>query len=200
MIAKNGIDYEAMGFVVYGECPEYKGMFNRKNMSKERNISFLPSYKIWSRLIQIDKGNANQRGNLCEEWKEFENFEKWYNDNFYQIVGETMELSDKFFDINNDTYSPDKCCFLPQTINRTVSRLGVSEFKIPNIEHESKKNTEYYKIRSNNTIIATSDSKEEIMEIREAILKTEFFYYAEKNKEVLPYYIYERMSNFRLEV
>ena len=189
-----------MGFVVYGKCPEYKGMCNRKNMSKERNVTFLPSYKIWMRLIQINKGNTNQRGNLCEEWKEFENFEKWYDDNFYQIDGEQMELSYKFFDMNNDTYSPDKCCFLPQTINKTVSKLGISEFVIPNIGCEARENSEYYKIRHKGIHAVTSDSKEEIMEIRKAMLNVEFLNYAENHKDTLPQYVYERMSNFRLEV
>ena len=200
MIAKNGIDYDAMGFVVYGECPEYKGMCSRKNMSKEKNVSFLPSYKIWSRLIQIDRGNSSQKGFLCDEWKEFKNFEQWYDNNFYQIDGEQMELSYRFFDMNNDTYSPDKCCFLPLSINKTVSRLGVSEFVIPHIERETRKNTEYYKIRFNDTVVATSDSKKEIIEIRKAILNTEFLDYAEKHKDALPQYIYERMSDFRIEV
>ena len=76
MVTKNGIDWTAMGFTVYGECPEY-GSTKRKrnNVSHEskRNISFTPAYKLWQRLIRVDRGQEipNLRDNLCEQWKEF---------------------------------------------------------------------------------------------------------------------------------
>lgn len=31
MIAKNGIDWDAMGFTVYGECPDIYKIHGRKN-------------------------------------------------------------------------------------------------------------------------------------------------------------------------
>ena len=41
MIAKNGIDWEAMGFTVYGECPEYKGYIHKTHSrDKKINISY----------------------------------------------------------------------------------------------------------------------------------------------------------------
>ena len=122
LIGKNGIDWTAMGFTVYGECPAY-GSTKRKrnNVSHEskRNISFTPAYKLWARLLQMDRGTTYI---LCEEWKQFENFEKWYNENYYEVEADSMEFTYRLFDVDNTILSPDTSCFLPRSINRINKR------------------------------------------------------------------------------
>ena len=129
MIAKNGIDWTAMGFTVYGECPEY-GSTKRKrnNVSHEskRNISFTPAYRLWANLLQRDRGNEWSKIILCEEWKNFENFEKWYNENYYDVGDDNMSFLCNLFDPENIYASPETCCFLPHSIktkNRRDARL-----------------------------------------------------------------------------
>lgn len=137
MIAKNGIDWDAMGFTVYGECPAY-GSTKRKrqNVSKDskRNISFTPAYRLWSRLIQMDRGNQYPKITLCKEWKEFECFEKWYDENYYEVGDDNMSFCYNLFDTDNAFASPETCCFLPfciKTKNRRDARLRklVDEYK-----------------------------------------------------------------------
>ena len=122
MIAKNGIDWNAMGFTVYGEFPEYKSTSYKISKAKRdttRNISYLTSYRLWSRLLRIHRGKEeNKRGILCKEWEDFDVFDKWYNENHYTINDEKMELTYKLFDFDNELISPDTTCFLPQSINR----------------------------------------------------------------------------------
>lgn len=65
MIAKNGIDWETMGFTVYGECPEYKGYIHKiHSKDKKINISYEKSYKLWERLIQINETVINPPAEL----------------------------------------------------------------------------------------------------------------------------------------
>lgn len=161
-----------MGFVVYGECPDYKGYCRRKNMSKKKNVSATPSYKLWSRLLRIDRGlDAYLEGvKLCEEWKEYSNFEKWYDENFYEVNGEKMQFSYKFFDIYNKTYAPNTCCFLPESLNATLCKLG------------------------------NSDSEKGLSDVWKSILGKKFLDTAEKYKNELPQCILERLINFEKEV
>lgn len=204
MIAKNGIDWNAMGFTVYGECPEYKSTLPKASKAyrdKTKNISHTPAYKIWSRLIQIDKGNAkNQAGILCDEWREFENFNKWYENNYYEIVGEKMELSHKLYSLNNQLMSPEMSCFLPTTINSTLCKLGraINNGLSVNINATGKANG-LYEIRLFGKAIAYSDSKEELVEIRNIILSREFSSMAQKYKEKLPKKIYDKLMNYEVE-
>ena len=54
---------------------------------------------------------------ICEEWHNYQNFAKWYEENFYQIEGKTMHLDKDLLIKGNRTYSPDTCVFLPTEIN-----------------------------------------------------------------------------------
>lgn len=195
LIAKNGIDWDAMGFTVYGECPAYGSTkLKRQNIGKDktRNISFIPSYKLWSRLIQIDRGNFGTEGILCEEWKQFENFEKWYNENIYEIKNDNVNFSFRFFDIHNKYITPETSCFLPICINNIVKKIVSDDGLLINVNKQKS----LYKIRLFGDYIAYSDSEEEINEIRKQILRKQFIEFAEIYKKELPERIYNRLLNF----
>lgn len=58
---------------------------------------------------------------VCEEWTVFENFLKWFNDpnNGYR---EGYHLDKDLLVQGNKIYSPQTCCFIPQTINAMMTR------------------------------------------------------------------------------
>lgn len=127
MIAKNGIDWDAMGFTVYGKCPAYQGVGKSINTAKtrKRNVTYTKAYRVWSMLLRMDRGWEWSKGELCEEWKEFENFEKWFDENYYEIPDDKMEFSFKLFNPDNTYISPETSCFLPLSINKIVSRKKI---------------------------------------------------------------------------
>ena len=199
MIAKNGIDWEAMGFTVYGECPEYKGYINKSN-SKDRsiNISYEKSYRIWERLIQIDRGNQGKIiGVLCDQWKQYENFKRWYDENFYEIDNEELEFSYRFWNINNNIISSETSVLIPKEINMVVRNLikSVNTELMLNVSVQRN----LYTIRMFGETIASSDSKEEIFEIRKAIFKRQMKEFAEKYIGKVPDNVYGRILTLELE-
>lgn len=50
---------------------------------------------------------------VCEEWRYYSNFEKWYNENYR----EGYVLDKDILIQGNRTYSPKTCCFVPPYIN-----------------------------------------------------------------------------------
>lgn len=50
---------------------------------------------------------------VCEEWKRFSEFEKWYNKNHI----ENTHLDKDIIYEDNKIYSPKTCCFVPNEIN-----------------------------------------------------------------------------------
>lgn len=199
MIAKNGIDWDAMRFTVYGECPEYKGYINRSHSKdKNINISYEKSYTLWERLIQIDRGNeGNNANSLCEQWKQYENFKKWYDENFYEMDNEKLEFSYKFWDVNNDIISPETSVLIPTEINKIIRNLIKSVKTGLMLNVNVQKNL--YTIRMFGESIASSDNKEEIYEIRRVIFKRQMMDFAEKYKGIVPDKIYDRLLNFELK-
>lgn len=199
MIAKNGIDWDAMGFTVYGECPEYKGHINKHHRKNSKiNISFEKSYRTWERLIQIDRGNNRKSvGVLCKQWKQYENFKKWYDENFYKIDNEKLEFSYRFWNVNNNIISPETSVFIPTAINMVVKNLIRSAETGLMLNVNVQKNL--YTIRMFGEVIVSSNNKEEIYEIRRAIFKRQMIDFAEKYKGKVPNKIYVRLLNLELE-
>lgn len=118
MEAKNGVDWNEWGFEVYGDCPKYQGARMRTlRKNDNENISGRVSYRKWERLLALDRGqDCDKEAVLCDEWKEYENFLKWYNENIYEIDGEEVGLSYRIFDMNNHYISPDTYIFAPKRI------------------------------------------------------------------------------------
>lgn len=76
----------------------------------------------------MDRCYGNQKGNnavykgceVCEEWYIFENFVRWYNDNYYTIDDEQMDLDKDIFG-NGKLYSPQTCVFVPHKLNSQIA-------------------------------------------------------------------------------
>lgn len=117
MKAKNGVDWSEWGFEVKGDCPKYRGIRSRTTRKSNCHISNTDSYRKWERLIRFDRGQEyDKEAVLCNEWKEYENFLKWYNENIYEIDGEEVGLSYRIFDMNNHYISPETYIFAPKRI------------------------------------------------------------------------------------
>lgn len=52
---------------------------------------------------------------VCEEWHNYQNFAKWYDENY--IEGYELDKDLLQQDVINKIYSPETCCFLPKHIN-----------------------------------------------------------------------------------
>ena len=61
---------------------------------------------------------------VCEEWKYYTNFKKWYDNNYPHDLASTgiiFNLDKDLLVDGNKKYGPDTCVFLPQKINRFLS-------------------------------------------------------------------------------
>ena len=54
---------------------------------------------------------------VCEEWHNYQNFAKWFEENYYEVDDEEMCLDKDIMIKGNKIYSPDTCVFVTQLIN-----------------------------------------------------------------------------------
>ena len=57
-----------------------------------------------------------------QEWHCYKNFVKWFEENYYEIKGERMELDKDILCKGNKVYSPENCVFVPKRINMIFSK------------------------------------------------------------------------------
>lgn len=80
-------------------------------------------YKIWTSMIRrcySDKYHKHKPSyigcSVCEEWKYFSNFLKFFNENYK----EGYVLDKDIIIQGNKVYSPETCCFVPPYINGLI--------------------------------------------------------------------------------
>lgn len=117
-----------VGYIGIGE---YKVSINSKSTD---------CYNCWSSMLGRVTGRDSPcyKGCVvCNEWLCYQNFAKWWHENYYNC-GEKLELDKDIKIANNKIYSPNTCLLVPHSINSlfcksTKSRgkypLGISKYK-----------------------------------------------------------------------
>lgn len=105
------------------------------------------AHNIWRGMIERCYGTNKNRVRdisysecyVSSDWHNYQNFAKWYKNNYYQIDGEVMMLDKDILTKDNKTYSENSCIIVPNSINMLIngrtrsdggdSPLGVSYHK-----------------------------------------------------------------------
>lgn len=94
--------------------------------------------KVWHSMIQrcydnkvhdVESTYANCE--ICEEWKTFTNFYKWFVEHYYELPNESVQLDKDILIKNNRIYSPEYCCFVPHTINSLLTKSNKMRGDLP---------------------------------------------------------------------
>lgn len=79
-------------------------------------------YDAWRSMIrrcydEQHKLDAYKDCTVCEEWHNFQNFAKWYEENYYQVDDISMHVDKDILVKGNKIYSPETCLIVPGLIN-----------------------------------------------------------------------------------
>ncbi len=100
------------------------GFMGDGEYTSKENGKITNRYLTWRSMIKRcydikqPETRATYKGcTVNEEWHNFQNFAKWYDENYYEIEGERMELDKDILSKGNKVYSSKTCLFVPQRIN-----------------------------------------------------------------------------------
>lgn len=180
--------------------PYHKTLFNLgyigDTLTVDSNGKRKESYYSWKRMLkrcyeEQSKYNTYKDCTVCEEWLCYANFEKWYDENYYEIDGERMALDKDIFSNNEKIYSPHTCMFVPQTINNL--------FESRKNNGISKKNGYYYVNCCGKYCGLYKDKQQAIKRCKE-VKENHVKEIAEKYKNLIPKKLYEAMINYKLNI
>ena len=102
---------------------------------------YMPSnraYSVWRDMFKrcydlkyLSKFNTYIGCTVCEEWHNYQNFAKWYDENYYKIDEYRMELDKDILHKGNKIYSPKTCVFVPQEVNYLFVKSNKSRGEYP---------------------------------------------------------------------
>jgi hypothetical protein len=176
----------------------FKGTISNKNIKKE------PKYILWNSLFfrcysekHITRYPSYYGCSVSKEWHNFQNFSKWYNDNYI----EGFHLDKDILIKGNKIYGPDTCCFVPEEINYLFEKckrlrgdlpIGVSKNKKRFMAYVSKKKERHY--------LGTFDTKEEAFHNYKIAKEDYIKKVADKWKDKINTKVYQAIQNYKVEI
>lgn len=143
----------------------------------------LRSYQTWRNMIARcycentrNKYKTYENCEVCDEWKYFSNFKRWYDENC--IVG--YDLDKDLLIPDNKLYSPETCLFVPHRLNTLFRELGrKKECRMTGVSFSKKSKSKIYRASARvNEKFRTIGIYQTEQEAHEAFVK-------EKHKEVI---------------
>lgn len=191
---------------VYGIGFLGNGEFSNKNDEK--------CYKYWSNMLRrcydkktLEKYPTYLQCGVCEEWHNFQNFAKWFYNNYYEIREETMCLDKDILFKGNKVYSSETCIFVPKSINSLFVKNNDVRGEYPiGVNYDKRRN----KFQASCSIIVLQKQQKHIgyydtpeqafyegyKPFKEAYIKE----VAEEYKDVIPVKLYEAMYRYKVEI
>lgn len=68
---------------------------------------------------------------VCEEWYNFQNFAKWYEENYWEEEQYSLQVDKDWLVFHNTVYSPKTCSLVPSIINLCLMRPNKNNQGLP---------------------------------------------------------------------
>lgn len=138
--------------------------------------------------------NSYEDCDVCDEWRDFDAFEKWFRDNLYGSKDFKLEIDKDLFRKGNKIYSPDTCCLIPKSLNLLLRTYKTKEEFEECLKPAKKK--KYKFAIPDSSGYDYCDSVEEGYEKYCKYKKETFLIRANAYDFLLPKRIYEAIVNF----
>lgn len=181
--------------------------FLGNSVSKENGV-FKKSYTTWRNMIKRCYSDKFQKKmpsyigcEVCEEWLSYEIFEKWYNENYYEVESRKMNLDKDILFKNNKVYSPKRCVFVPDLINTLFTKSNTSRGNYPiGVYKNFNKYRAIIEINGKKESIGTYDTVEEAFNVYKTAKEKYIKEVADMYKNYIPEKLYNAMYNYEVEI
>ena len=192
------------------------GYLGEGKYKTRENGKMTKCYNAWENMLRRcysekyhEKYPTYKECEVCEGWYNFQNFAKWYYDNYYEVEGERMHLDKDILVKGNKIYSPENCIFVPHNINVLFTKSDKSrgEYPIGVCYHKRDK---VYEANCHLINPKTGKSKNEYLGRYDTELEAfeVYKYYKEKNikqvddyyKKLIPQKLYNALYSYEVEI
>lgn len=142
---------------------------------------------------------------VYDEWHNFQNFAKWYEENYYECNEEKMCLDKDILYKGNKIYSPKTCIFTPEKINVLFVRQQRQRgnFPIGVSHHKSYDKLEVY-CRVNKKKVRLGffelNQIEDAFNCYKQFKENHIKQVADEYKDLIPQRLYDAMYNYEVEI
>ena len=171
-------------------------------------------HEIWRHMLlrcydpyELNKHPTYIDCTVCKEWHNFQNFAKWYKENYYEVKDEIMHLDKDILLKGNKIYNPDTCIFVPLRINELFTKSNKARGKYPIGVSWKKKNKKFQvqcSIFKDNKktmkYLGLYNTVEEAFIVYKAFKENYIKQVADEYKKYIPTKLYEAMYKYEVEL
>lgn len=212
-IRKTNYTYFQKGAI---RCPYDRNTFGKGYLGEGKyrtktNNKLTPEYVLWVNVLRRSFSPSSKIRNpsykdccISDEWLNFQNFAEWYNNNFYKINNQRIELDKDILVKGNKIYSKSTCVFVPQNINTLFTKRKNERGEYP-IGVTKRKGYDKFEVACNN-----GKGKPEYLGIYETIEEAFNAYkmykerlikkIADDYKDKIPDKLYKAMYKYEVEI
>ena len=187
---------------VYGVGFVGEGKY-KKNIEKDK-------YHKWTGMIARcykkihEKREKNYKNcTVCDEWHNYQNFAKWYDENYYEIGNEKMCLDKDILHKNNKIYSPKNCIFVPDKINLLFTKSNAIRGNLPIGTCFAKDTNRYQsncKYNGASIYLGQYNTPEKAFYVYKNYKENLIKQIADSYKEKIPQKLYNAMYRYEVEI
>jgi hypothetical protein len=168
-------------------------------------------YRIWKSVIrrcyddkELEKSPTYKGCSVAEEWHNFQNFAKWFEENYNPEYMEGWHLDKDILSKENKIYSPDTCAFVPQEINSLFTKTTCTRGEYPIGVYFSKKGRKFATQISKGTkqrlFLGYYNTTEQAFQVYKTAKEGYIKEVADKWKGQITERVYEVMYNYKVEI
>lgn len=183
-----------------------KGFLGEGVYKASENNIHTPQYRKWKDMLKRVFNEKYQTiqptyfgTEIVDEWLNFQNFARWYDENFYEIEDEVIHLDKDILVKGNKLYSPETCVFAPKFINNLFTKHNALTRELP-IGVYFDKWTGKYKTKCSDGATRSFETPEdafrEYKTYKEKLIKDT----ANRYKNQIPSKLYKAMMNYIVEI
>lgn len=146
---------------------------------------------------------------VTNEWLCYQNFAKWYYDNYYEIRGQKICLDKDILYKGNKIYSSENCVFVPERINTLFIKSNKIRGKYPIGVYYSKRAKKFraqcnvYDYKKNKTKrkhLGLYDTPKEAFEVYKEFKEKYIKQVADYYKDQIPDKLYDALYNYEVSI
>lgn len=214
------------GYIIKNQCysnfkkgqiknPYYRSVYGVGYLGEGKYLATIDGkhtnqYKEWIGIFvrcynekKLKKNITYEDCVIHEEWHNFQNFAKWYDDNYYEINDEKMHIDKDILFKGNKVYSPETCVFVPQNINKLFTKRQNYRGKYP-IGVSFNKNNDSFVARVNKNkksiFLGCYDIPEKAFEVYKTEKEKCIKEIADEYKSKIPQKLYDALYKYKVEI
>jgi len=211
-IIKNNVDYKT---IKKGEIknPYYKsflgvGFFGQGGYKARIQNKSTIYYTRWKSMLERCYSKKYQETHqtyigvtVCEEWHNFQNFARWFEENYNPEIMQGWHLDKDILSKGNKEYSPENCCFVPNEINLLFVKNNSSRGEHPiGVNKEGIKYRAQFLKSNKRERLGSYNTPEEAFQAYKTAKEKCIKKVADKYKNQITEKVYQALINYQVEI